>query len=172
MAATATVESKASGKQQGEFENRPGVRIWKPSKSGTGSAALFEFNDDNKSIFLTMIPQKENGSEGKFDNERKISAKLGLNDIGEILCVLTRRTEGLGQKNEKGFFSGLYHQSPSGSSQIGLSWVEATDKYPPGFMLSLSVKRETNEARYTVKLTLGEAMQLEKFFSRFIVELF
>lgn len=140
------------------------LSLWKPRKSGDGSAALFDFNDLKGYAFLTMMPQ--NG-EKSFNAEKKINVKLGANDIGEIIACLRGRTGGVGQleTGPKGSaYKGLYHKSGKGddSSVIGFGEYIKEDKLM-GYNLSLSVKRNGEVSRQSVSVTFGEAEQLNAF---------
>lgn len=151
------------------FAPRPSLNFWKNRKDGKGSMLGVEYSADASAIFLTGMPQRE-GQENSFDSDKKVTAKLGLPDIGELLAVLTGKTEGTGKKNDKGFWTGLFHENSSGNSVISLSW--SSNEAYPGYNFSLSTDREGNKQRLAIGLTVGEGVQLELFLRRFGSELF
>jgi hypothetical protein len=144
-----------------QFVATPRFEVWKPKKDGTGHGAVFEVSQKNDCFFLKMMPQT--GLEHPvFDSKRSVSVKLGANDVGEILGVLVGISEGLGKKNEKGFWGGLYHKSATGSSTITLSRGDY------GFILGISVKRENVDASYRVGLTTGEVCLLKVYLEKYL----
>lgn len=133
--------------------------IWKPRKEGGGAAAFIEYNDVKQCMFLSMIPQQgkmEKPGQGNFDKNKEsmLTAKLGLNDLGEILLVLNGRRDGVGAKDGDKF-KGLYHKNDSGNSIIGFEVNQF------GYGLSLSCSKNGGAAkRYSLSLTPGEGEQL------------
>lgn len=155
---TATAANKPEGQK---FPPRPRFELWKPKKDGNGAGATFEVASNNSAIFLKMMPETGQETGPKFDNSKAITVKLGRNDVGELLSVLVGLVEGLGKKNDKGFYSGLYHQNDAGNSTIGLSRSDY------GYILTVSVKRGEIDARYHVGVTLGESCLLKVFLERY-----
>lgn len=163
-AATVRAEAQGTATTQPEgpkFQNHPRFELWKPKKDGNGAGAVFEVAPHKSCIFLKMMPESGQENGPKFDNSRSIGVKLGRNDVGELLSVLVGLVEGLGKKNDKGFYSGLYHQHDAGNSTIGLSRSEY------GYILTVSVKRGEIDARYHVGVTLGESCLLKVFLERY-----
>lgn len=85
------------------------------------SASQWElsYKEDNKYspylMFLTVaaeLPDKDKDGNSRYDWDNGIRIKLGLPDIGEILCVLDGRKDSLGTKGS------LYHASPDGGSKV------------------------------------------------------
>lgn len=147
------------------------ISFWRPQTSGKGCVAFVEFNQEQKTLWLSFVPQGgENGK--KFNHDKKINAKLGLTDIGEILSVLTGRTEGLGNKSEKDgktYFSGLIHKikDSKNSSIIGLAPSNGQ------YYFSLSATREGSEPqRFSVGLSSGDQENLITFLRNVSLELF
>lgn len=142
------------------------LSFWRPNSNGTGAAGFLEFN--GKDVWLSFMPQ--GGTDGKkFDKNKKINAKLGITDIGEMLAVINGRKEGLGQKNDKGYFSGLIHKirDSKNSSIIGLSPTGST------YYLTLSAVRDGKEnQRLSVGLSGGDMEVLGAFLRTVLVELF
>jgi hypothetical protein len=160
VAARSEVTGTGTGTTQPRV-NKPRFDLWKPNKEAKGAGAIFQVAQDNTCFFLTMMPETGQEQGPKFDNSKSITVKLGRNDVGELLTVLTGKVEGLGKKNDKGYWSGLYHQSSNGNSAISLS------KGTYGYILSVSVKRDEIEARYNVGITLGEAELLRVYFEMY-----
>ncbi len=149
-----------SGKPAGRtFEKRPKVALWKPNKEGKGNAAIFEYSGEKASVFVTMMPQVP-GEQRRFDQAKKVNLKLGPSDIGEILAVLNGRIEGIGRKNDAGFWSGLHHESPSGVTKISLS------KGDYGLVFRVASERGEVKTANSVGISTGEAEQLKVFLSQ------
>ena len=142
------------------------LNFWRPANSGKGAACFLEFNEGT--LWMSFMPQ--GGADGKkFDKSKKINAKLSTQDIGEFLAVINGRREGLGTKNEKGYFSGLVHKirDSKNSSIIGLSPSDT------GYFLSLSAVREGQEnQRLSVGLSGADMEVLGVFLRTVLVELF
>lgn len=137
------------------------LSFWKPNKSNKGFAAFLEYNPDqeNAGVMLTFMPQAPTG-ERKFENEKKFIAKLGPNDLGDMLAVIEGWQEGIGALDDKtGYYKGLYHQSDSGNSSIKLE----KSKNHAGLTLSLYVKRGDTSTNGFINLTLSEAAQLKSY---------
>lgn len=162
---TSVNTSKTQGSEP-KFAPQPRVAFWKPNRDKKGAMASIEFSSGKQCFFLKMMP--ESGQESpKFDTNKAINAKLGLNDIGEILAVLVGKKEGLGRKDDKGYWTGLYHDGGEGrSSSIGLSRGEN------GLFLSLSNKREGNVTRYNIGITAGESEIMRVFFENYVTTMF
>lgn len=138
--------------------NRLKLAFWKPRKNGGGAAALFEYNIDNQSMWLNMLPQK--GTELRsFDYEKRDTAKLGWNDLGEILAVLNGHKDGAGSKRDDGNYSGLYHKSGEGDDNTVVSFYRYQDT---GYSLQVSTKRGGQTNRNTVGITFGEGELLKQ----------
>jgi hypothetical protein len=132
------------------------IGFWRPYQ-GKGNAAIVDYNEEKSTLWLTFIPE---GPEG-FDSKRSIVAKLGVQDIGEILAVITGRREGLGVKNEKNYFSGLIHKMRD-SQDSSIIYLNPTEK---GYSLALGVKRGGAEqaTRMSVGLNTGDMENLRVF---------
>lgn len=153
--ATATQEQKST-----ERGYRARLAFWKPYQ-GKGACALFEFDAARGFYFLKMMPENPEGAEKQFNKDAAINVKIGLTDLGEFMVVLTGQADGIGKKNDKGFYSGLFHKTEKFSSTIGLAKNEKNENYS----LSVSKKIGSGDAtRFTVSLTAGERAQLRLFF--------
>lgn len=161
-----TVSPPAGGGEATVKRWNPKVAYWKARKDNSGTAVVFEASRD--CFFMYAFPQV---GEEKFDYASRVIAKLGVNDIGEILAVLSRRNPGLGKRNENGQFSGLYHQTDKANTIIGLSYDEEKNT----FWCSISKKNKDDTGkgtRFAVSLSVGEATLLEAFLKRYIDILF
>lgn len=153
----------ANTQQTGQFEARQEVNLWKPNSEKRGAAALISFSNKHNCFWLKMMPQS---GENSFDNTKAINIKLGVTDIGSLLVVLTGRSEGIGRKNEKGYWSGIFHENSKGSSTVDLSVGQ--------YGLSLSASQKTGDeqaVRYRVGVTPSEAMCLEVLFKAKLPEM-
>ena len=166
-------QSQPQNGGQTNYAPKHSVSFWKPKKSNDGAAAIFEFSaargDRDACFFVRMMPQNGTGNGAKFLSDKAINVKLGLNDVGEMLSVLSGRTAGLGQKNDKGYWSGLYHDSPNGNSVITLNRGNTES---PVMFFGLSVKRESSEGRFNISLTPGEQEILRAFLTHYLPQLF
>lgn len=166
MAKTAVAPKQTDNSEQQQFPPKEEFQLWKPKKDGKGAAAIFSYSPDKNAIFVTMMPQKAGDDNSRsFDNEARINVKLGLNDVGEILRVLTGKAEGLGTKKDK-YWSGLYHQNANGNSSINLSRGDY------GLIFRISVSRGDDNKAYNVGVTEGEANILEMFLRTYAPRMF
>lgn len=133
--------------------------IWRPNKSGNGFAATFDYSDKNRCWFAALAPQSGDG-ERSFDFSKKITAKLGLSDIGAMLSVLLGRTQTVGEK-------GLFHTSNKDSKDSTIIHLQANEN--GGFAFSLSQKRGTVSSRGGVNFFLGDAVILAELFRQTVV---
>jgi hypothetical protein len=152
--------------QAGERLRNPDLAFWKPYQ-GKGAALIFEYSPQKNTFFMQMLPEKPENTEDskKYDKDRRISAKLGLSDLGEILAVIKGRKGGAGTEAE-GKFKGLYHKNQNGNTIIGF---DRTDK---GIRTGLSVKSDKIELRLNVNLSVGEATLLENFIETYLPYMF
>jgi len=150
-----------------EFKRGPSLSFWKARKDGNGSSAHLDFNLDKKSIFLSFMPQKGT-DERNFDKDKKITSKLNLQDVGEMLAVCRRHIDGVGRK-EGDKYKGLFHSSPNENDNSIIGFEKWKDI---GYYLSLSVKRNGNSQRESVLLSYGEVEQLHLFLVKCGMEMF
>lgn len=144
------------------------LNFFKPYQ-GKGALAAFEArpSENGFAIFLSMLPEMASG-ESKFDRNAKISAKLGLPDIGEILAVLQGTKPAAGTVGKDGKSASLFHKNPTGSAVITFNVKEKGG----GYFLGLSKQEgSTLKGRYSISITDGEATILERFLNRVADEL-
>jgi hypothetical protein len=134
---------------------------YKPTKAGTGAASGWQLSrkEGVPSLWFQMAKQAGNNAKGNatFDWEHKIIFKLGQNDVGEILAVLMRQKDGVGEKKPDGKHSDLFHQTEKGNTVL---YFGVSDK--GGFQIALSrkMKGEAAATRIMHALTVGEAAYL------------
>lgn len=148
---------------------RQKIAFWRPNRKGTGAAAILEFDvgrDGSPGIFFSMMPQR---GERNFNSDAKIVSMLGLTDIGEILATISGRQDGCGQRNEDGKFKGLYHQSRNEGDYSVISFTRGDQG---GYFLGLSTRRGSDDFRYHVRLSEGEAEQLAGYFNAILPHFF
>lgn len=146
-------------------------RVYKPRKTNDGNAVQFQHKEDKKDKFskhmvmMQMVPQDGTDANDNAtftwttgEKYRGITAKLGLPDIGEFLCVLN------GIKQSAGSDKGLYHQNNTGS--LGIK-MELNDK--GYYAISLSKKDGDKLTRLSITLTLGEAEILRSWLNQFLI---
>ncbi len=165
----APAQSESSGSENKVWEKRPEVSYWREKDDGKGVAVIVEYNQEKQYGFLTFMPQNpDKNADRKFLRDLRIQAMLGKLDMAEMINVLRGRKEGLGKKNDKGFWSGLFHENEKGNAVIGLTFSE---QY--GLQLSLSTKRTEGEsAKYQITLNSAEATLLELFLENCIKNTF
>jgi len=134
------------------------LKMYKARKDGSGVASQLDMNVNSKSVFLGMAnqdgPIKDNKS--KFDWEKQIRFKLGMQDIGEILAVLEGRQDGVGQvHSDTGKHRGLFHQSENGNAVLYFTRGRST-----GFYIKLSVRRGEDQRELQHTMTNGEGVIL------------
>ncbi len=108
-------------------------RIYKPKKDGKGAASQLEVRKDDTKYGTVLIFFKGSQQVGFDDNKnakfawsneeefpnKVVNMKLGENDIGELLTVLNRQKEKVGQKD-----FGIYHQHPKGNTTLKFAWLK------------------------------------------------
>lgn len=141
------------------------VAFWKPYK-GTGAAMTIEcsWKESGPLCFLSVMPES---GERKFDSKKKITTKLGLSDLGEILTVLRNIKQGVGPQDGDRY-KGLYHQSTNANTVINFTTKDKGD----GYYLNVSTKKDNNQNKLGLSLTLGEGEVLRIFIEEVIKDLF
>ncbi|KKL97904.1 hypothetical protein LCGC14_1829800, partial [marine sediment metagenome] len=94
--------------------------VYRARKNNGGVAAQFDFNPQSKLLFLEMAAQtgkQDKNNNALFDWPNKIAFKLGIVDIGELLCVLIGKQTGVGRFDD-GRYRGLYHENENGNSML------------------------------------------------------
>jgi len=140
-------------------------KLYKAKRDGYGVASQFDFSKDKKAVFIEMANQAgkmDTRGAAKFDWKNKISFKLDLADVGEVLSVLARRQNGVGTQKD-GKHTGLYHQNQNGDSVLYF-----TARNDGGFYIGLSVRRDDTKRQLKHYISNGEAMVLETLLRRAI----
>lgn len=130
---------------------------YKARRSHDGVASQFDFNPQTKLLFLEMAAQtgqQDNKGNALFDWKNKIAFKLGITDIGEILCVLIGRQTGVGRFDDDRY-KGLYHENENGNSMLFFEKGKNG-----GFYMRLSIKRGEEKIQLSQTLTNGEGIVL------------
>lgn len=140
-----------------ELTFRKSFSIYKARRGGDGNAAQFDFNPQTKMLFLEMAAQT--GEQDKKGNalfawKQKIAFKLGIADIGELLCVLIGRQAGVGKLDGERY-KGLYHENESGNSML---FFERGNH--GGFYMKLSIRKGEDKIQLSQTLTNGEGIVL------------
>lgn len=131
--------------------------IYKARRSHDGVASQFDFNPQTKLLFLEMAVQtgkQDDKGNALFDWKNKIAFKLGITDIGEILCVLIGKTNGVGRLDGDRH-KGLYHENDSGNSMLFFEKGNSG-----GYYMKLSIKRGEEKIQLAQTLTNGEGIVL------------
>ncbi len=121
----------------------PKFTLYHQNAKGTGSALSIEVrpatSERDGAIFAALAPQKSpaaNGAAASFAWNDKITVKLDFSDICQILTVLARRADALGNNGK-----GLLHEGAAARTFISLS---RKDEAPwTGFLLEFSRKPKT-----------------------------
>lgn len=131
-------------------------KIFKPRKTKDGCASQWQLNKEKQCVFLEFANQNKT-DENTFDWQNKTTMKLGISDIGEILATFLGMQDGIGLKDEKGRYKGLYHQTSKGNTILQLAKGNNG-----GYFIRLSGKlNEEKEAKvYQHAITFGEAAVL------------
>lgn len=134
--------------------------VWRPKKTGDGFAATFDYSEKNRCWFAAIVPQNGEG-ERSFDFNKKITAKLGLSDIGAMLGVLLGRSQTVGEK-------GLFHSSNKDSKDSTIITLTNNENT---FFFGLSQKKGTASSRGNVNLFLSDGIILAELFRQTIVQM-
>ncbi len=148
-------------------------KIFKPRQNGEGAASQWEFNPkpEKRCMFLESAPQKnikgDKDTNASFDWDNKITMKLGLLDMGEILATFTGLQKGAGPLDGEGRHKGIYHQPPGGNKNTILQI--AINKSQTMYYLRLSQKSQGQEMKSVEHaITFAEASVLAVLLRRAI----
>lgn len=133
--------------------DKPNYSLYKPlAKADAGAALQFKYAEDIDCLFVEAAKQKgarlPTGDKNQFDWENKITFKLGLTDIGQILLVLTGRQKTLGKEGR-----GLIHRSErdgvtrTSSMQLKKQSKDAEGRGYDNYALKLGKVEEKNGKR-------------------------
>lgn len=155
---------------------KPQYRVYKPKPSKQGAALQIESKPKGKNgtdcIFLTAVQQKGEDEKGnasfywpgdKNEDSGKFSVimKLGVVDIGELLCLLSFKKMDIS----------LFHQTEHSNSILKASRNVPEDKAKPqSYYFNISSKRGDDLVKINIPLTLGEGEVLRVLLNRFIEE--
>ena len=151
--------------ERSDFEPRPRYTCCHPNAKGTGCAVRFELHPAHGriegSIFVTFSPQKtvgvcENGKKilPTFDWENRVTIRLSVNEVAEMLEIFRGYREKLGDGN------GLFHRTACSSTVITL---EHRLEPSPGYFFGVSRKLADGELRRMgVLIAMKEAMVLSE----------
>ena len=132
---------------------------------GTGACVRFELHPAHEyvegSVFATFAAQKTVGSYGEgaiipptFDWENRITVRLTINEVAELLEVFRGYRERLGDGK------GLFHKSQNANTVINL---EHRLEPGPGYLFSVSKKDNVGVLhRASVLLSMKEAIVLSE----------
>ena len=141
--------------------------MYKPRRSGDGSASQWSIASNRECMFLEMSNQtgKDKNGNATFAWADKIIFKLGEGDIGELLAVIAGVKRGVGPLDtNKGKHKGLFHTNDKGNSVLYF----ARDQNTNCLNIFLSTKKgdEKTIAKHTI--TDGEACVLGTLLRRAI----
>lgn len=147
------------------YEARPRYTCCHPNMKGTGTCVRFELHPAHEyvegSVFATFASQKTVGAYGEgemipptFDWENRITVRLTINEVAELLEVFRGYRERLGDGK------GLFHRSQSANTVINL---EHRLEPGPGYLFSVSKKSNDGVLhRASILLTMKEAIVLSE----------
>ncbi len=129
-------------------------KIFKPRKDISGCASQWSLASKKNAVFLEFAHQKKSsGPNSAFDWEKKISMKLDIADIGEILSALDGDKSGVGplSGSER---KGLFHKNKNGNTILRLQRGNESENW----YIKISSKSSNGEVRAMQHaITLGEA---------------
>lgn len=140
-----------------ESKFKKSFSIYRAHRSNDGVASQFDFNPQTKLLFLEMSGQtgkQDEKGNALFDWKHKISFKLGITDIGELLCVLVNKQSGVGRLDGDRH-KGLYHENENGNSMLFFEKGRNG-----GFYMKLSIRRGEDKIQLSQTLTNGEGIVL------------
>jgi len=132
-------------------------RIYRPLKQGNGAASRLNYRkqQDDLLVFWQSAQQegfddKENAKFAWKDQEKSVSVKLGITDIGEILAVLN------GKKEQAGTDKGIFHSNEKGNTSFTFR------KQDNGYYLRVAKKNNAKliEVKHGVSFGEGEILKI------------
>ncbi len=150
----------------------PQYRIYKPNMSGSGAASALDLTrKEDGDIYLFWIGAQQTGKDkngfaafGWKDDDKKVTIKLELVDLGEILACLEGRKPYAGPPpKEGGLPQGLFHKTAKGNSSLQLTKKDDTFH----FRMSKKVDGKVTEVKHAI--SLGEASVLKTLLTRVVV---
>jgi len=146
-------------------EVRPAYSCCHPNAKGTGCTVCFEMHPAHDfvegSVFVTFAPQRTVGScEGgvrrlpSFDWENRITVRLSINEVAELLEVFR------GYREKMGDGKGLFHRTAKADTVITL---EHRLEPSPGYLFGVSRKpAEGEQRRMGILISMKEAIVLSE----------
>jgi len=133
--------------------------MFKPKKDNSGAASQWEFNPKKGAIFVEFANQeKTQDGQKSFDWANKITMKLGVADIGEILATIAGKQDGIGQLDRDGKHKGLFHQTDKGNTILQLAKGGKANMF---YLRISSQPKGQQVVAITHSMTVGESMILE-----------
>lgn len=149
-------------------------RIYRPNKNGNGFASEWQlsFKENNKydkyQLFLTVAKQTgtDDNNNASFDwKESSITVKLGDNDVGDLLAVLS------GYQDSVGYKGSIYHETPGGGNK---SLTFNHNKEKGGFYLKVTSQDKDKNVLgpYAHSLSDGEGLILKTLLEKAITQIY
>lgn len=130
------------------FKNKEGKFLGAASSLEFKTGEPDKYGNFDAMVFWNMAPQSgEKDGNALFDWENKITMKLGIPDLGELLAVLN------GNKDSVSNNGSLYHQNAKGNTVLKFSF----DKEKQRYIAQLSTKRDSDTKQYGHSFSVGEA---------------
>lgn len=130
-------------------------KIFKPRKDTSGCASQWSLASKKNAVFLEFARQKESsGPNSAFDWDNKISMKLDITDMGEILSALDGDKNGVGPLSSELERKGLFHKNKNGNTILRLQKGDGSENW----YIKISSKSGSGEVKTMQhSITLGEA---------------
>jgi len=143
--------------QTSQQKFNPVYKIYRAKTNGGGVASQFELDRSKKAVWFSMAPQLDKAAtdkDAKFDwKNNKLSVKLGLVDIGELLAVLDRKQSGVGPQGSDGKHKGLFHRNKTGCATVSFAFNDSGILY-----IGIGIKKKSdNVKRLYHSVSNGEA---------------
>ena len=143
----------------------PKLKFIHPNMKGTGTTVEFELRPatelDMGCMLVSFTPQKTIGDMQKrvfptFDYEKKVTVKLTLLEVAEIVGVLKGYYESIAEGN------GFFHKSPKGTTVVRM---EHKVEPAPGYWFSVYRKNAAGEeSKAGILFKVVEALALQSCF--------
>ena len=148
-------------------------RIYKPYKKNEGAASAFQLKltlDNEASlgkqrvVELFWVATNQTGVNestghsmfGWDDSSKSITMKLGLPDVGELLCLFDRDKEEIS----------LFHQIKSGNTVLKMKEIQ--NKQGVGFRFQMSAKRDDSLTKVGHNVSMADSKVLKQLLKDFV----
>ncbi len=142
--------AKSESKFENKFENK--FKVYKPNKTGTGSAVQFDFNAEKKSVFVEAAKQTGPQAFGWSD---KLTFKMAIVDMAKLLIVLSGKAAN----------AELFHDPSKGGYAISADTRNSTvsfSKMATGYYFKLSTQDQKGQVvSIAIPISEDEAMVLK-----------